>query len=210
MNGHIEERRKMISDAFHSLNQPLTGLHCGLEIALQKPRTDEEYRNRIGTGLENAGAILQLIRAVRLLVDAADPGERFGTVDLALVLGQLKGELEVVAEALQVEVTIHCEQHSNLMADPLKLMAALGTLADEQIRSAGSGAQVEIETIIAGRNIAVTMRSAAGNRPETSDGLDHKLAEIRCNAACCYLWSIGGEVEFTGRGLFISLPQATK
>jgi hypothetical protein len=70
-----EQRRRFISEAFHSFHQPLTGLHCGLEIALQKPRTDEEYRGRIADALQNASAILKLNAALRQLVDATDPGE---------------------------------------------------------------------------------------------------------------------------------------
>ena len=209
MNEHLEERRKMISDAFHSLNQPLTGLHCGLELALQKPRTDEEYRLRIGNGLENAGVILQLIRAVRLLVDAADPGERFGTVDLALVLSQLKGELEVVGEALQVEVSVHGDASCRVLADPTKLLAALGTLADEQIRSADRGSRVQIEARSQDHNVVVTIRNSTVCA-NAEEGLARKLSEIRCNAACCYLWSVEAEVEITGGGLIITLPLAAR
>lgn len=208
MNEHLEERRRMISDAFHSLNQPLTGLHCGLEIALQKPRSDSEYRQRIGNGLENAGMILQLVRAVRLLVEAADPGERFGTVDLALVLSQLKGELEVIGEALRVTVAVRCETSCKVKADPTKLMAALGTLADEHLRSAHPGTQVEIEVTVEGCKALVTVRKGSSGCPEREDGLNGKLSEIRCNAACCYLWSVGGEIEFRDGELSIVLPRA--
>ena len=208
MNEHFEERRKMISDAFHSLNQPLTGLHCGLEIALQRPRSDSDYRERIGTGLENAGVILQLVRAIRQLVDAADPGERFGTVDLALVVTQLKGELEVVAEALQVKVTVRCDSSCKVKADPTKLMAALGTLADEHLRSATPGTQVEIEVKPEGANVLVTIRRERSGCLAGTDGLTEKLSEIRSNAACCYLWSVGGEVESVAGGFSITLPRA--
>ena len=208
MNGHIEERRQMISNAFHSLNQPLTGLHCGLEIALQKPRSEGEYRERIGTGLENAGVILQLIRAIRQLVDAADPGERFGTVDLALVLAQLKGELEVVAEALRVQVAVHCDANCKVKADPTKLMAAIGTLADEHLRSAAPGTRVAIEMKPEIHNVVVTIRRDAGDGALREDGVTGKLSEIRSNAACSYLWSVGGEVKFVDGELAITLPQA--
>lgn len=208
MNGHMEERRKMISEAFHTLNQPLTGLHCGLEIALQKPRSDGEYRQRIGSGLENAGVILQLVRAIRQLVDAADPGERFGTVDLALVLSQLRSELEVVGEALRVEVAVQCETSCKVMADPTKLMAALGTLADEHLRSATPGTQVEITAKVEKRNAVVTIRRETSANSTSDDELMRKLSLIRSNAACCYLWSVGGEVQAMDGELAITLPRA--
>jgi len=199
----------MISEAFHTLNQPLTGLHCGLEIALQKPRSDDEYRKRIGDGVDNAGVILQLVRAIRQLVEAGDPGERFGTVDLALVLSQLEGELGVVAEAVQVKVSVHHNGTCKVMADPLKLMAAIGTLADERIRSAGAGTSVEVDMEVVGGH--ATVKFGGDSVASAIDGrtLDSKLADIRCNAAYCYLWSIGGQVEATGTGLVITLPLAS-
>src|SRR3954465_7105400 len=105
-NSHVEERRKFLSEAFHTFHQPLTGLHCGLELALQKQRTIEEYRERISDALEHAGAILKLNKALRELVDAADPGERFGTVALAPLLAQLAEELALVADPASVNIEV--------------------------------------------------------------------------------------------------------
>jgi two-component system, OmpR family, heavy metal sensor histidine kinase CusS len=206
LSAHVEERRKMISEAFHTLNQPLTGLHCGLEIALQKPRSDEEYRQRIGDGIDNAGAILQFVRAIRQLVEAGDPGERFGTVDLAAVLSQLEGELEVVAEALQVRVAVHHNGGCKVMADPLKLMAALGTLADERVRRSGAGAHVELRMEVIGSVAKITLTSDSVAPAGLAKSLEPKLAEIRRNAAYCYLWRVGGEVRTGDDTLSITLP----
>ena len=208
MSNHLEERRRMISEAFHTLNQPLTGLHCGLEIALQKPRTEGEYRTRIATGLEHAGVILQLVRAIRQLVEADDPGERFGTVDLVAVLAQLRGELDVVSEALQVPLTVNCEASRKVMADPGKLVAALGTFADERMRMTKPGAQVEINVNLTGDRVMLTMGNTASRVKTDDHQFDRKLSEIRCDAARCYIWTIGGEVESSDGKLSITLPPA--
>lgn len=204
---HLEERRKFISDAFHTLNQPLTGLHCGLEIALQRPRSEGEYRQRIGDGLENAGAILQLVRAVRQLVDAADPGERFGTVEVPVLLSQLKSELEVVAEATRVGVTIEESVDVKVSADPGKLLAALGGLVAGELGSYEAGGSVRIATVARKKWLELTLSSkgtkkAAPIPVEASE----KLAEIRRNAACCYVWTLGGDLETVRDGWKIKLP----
>lgn len=208
---HIEQRRRFISDAFHTLNQPLTGLHCGLEIALQKPRSEGEYRQRISDGIENAGAILTLVRAVRQLVDAADPGERLGTVSLSLLLTQMKSELEVVSETTHVDVKVECKDDVWVMADPGKLLASLGGLAASEMEAYEPGAMVKIAVKPGKKCVGISLigkgtrkMMAAGGGQSTAE----KAADIRRNAAFSYLWTVGGDCEVMAEGLKIKLPVA--
>ena len=202
MIDHIEERRKFISDAFHTLNQPLTGLHCGLEIALQKPRTEGEYRKRIEDGITNASEILKLVRAVRQLVDAADLGERFGTLDLAMLLSQLRSELEVVAEVRKVELVVEYPEGLRVKADPGKLMAALGGLIAGEIEACEAEVRVVAKVDM---NLARLVVRSSKRVSEHGDG---KMEEIRRNAAVSYLWAIGGGCERDGGEIRITLPLA--
>jgi len=203
-NGHVEERRKMISEAFHTLNQPLTGLHCGLEIALQKPRSEGEYRKRIGDGIENAGAILKLVKAVRQLVDSADPGERFGTLDLSLVMSQLKTELEVVAEATNVGLEVNYSPNARVQADPGKLLAALGGLAAARIEDYEPGGAIRIDVNPQREMITIAVDGSGAHKD--SQNTAEKLRDIRRDAALSYLWTIGGTCEITSDGWEIKLP----
>jgi hypothetical protein len=53
--GRQEEKYNLIVfEVFHSLSQPLTALHCSLELSLQRDQTVEELRAGIQTALENA------------------------------------------------------------------------------------------------------------------------------------------------------------
>jgi len=213
LSGYIEERRKMISDAFHTLNQPLTGLHCGLEIALQKPRAEGEYRKRIGEGIEHAGAILTLVRAVRQLVEACDPGERFGTVDLSLVFSQLKNELEVVAETSGVAIEMEYAGDAQVESDPGKLLATLGGLVASEMETYEAGAVVNVAVKPSKKNIVIELDGKGARIPllsEEPQGPAEKLAEIRRNAAISYLWTLGGDFEVTAKGLKIKLPVVEK
>lgn len=201
-SSQIELRRKFISDAFHTLNQPLTGLHCGLEIALQKPRSAGEYRQRISDGVDNAGVILRLLRAVRELVESADPGERYGTVSLGLLLSQLKSDLEVVAETTNVQLHVDAEIDARVLADPAKLMGALGTLIAEKIEEYGAGAEVRVGGEERDREVVLTVSGAGERIEKCTTG----VVEIRRNAACSYLWTLGGECEETSDAMMIKLP----
>src|SRR4051794_19974156 len=94
----ILQRRKALSEAFHTFHQPLTSLHCGLELALLKNRSEEDYRRRIEEALESAGRIFELNKALRELVDSEDPGERCGTVAFAPVFAQVLQEVRSVTD----------------------------------------------------------------------------------------------------------------
>ncbi len=201
---HVEERRRFISDAFHTLNQPLTGLHCGLEIALQKPRSEGEYRDRIGRGVEYAGEIVALIRAIRQLVDAADPGEQFGIVALATVLAQVKSELEVMVEATGVTLRMDCESAAQVKADPAKLATALGGLIASAIESRERGGTIAVRAKSTKKYATLCVDTSGAKLAK--EAANRKLTEIRRNAAISYLWTIGGEVQDSGNELTIKLP----
>ena len=202
-NDHVEERRRFISDAFHTLNQPLTGLHCGLEIALQKPRSEGEYRKRISDGVEHAGKVLELIRALRQLVDAADPGERFGTVSLGIVLAQVKSELEVLAEATGVALNLQTESSAQVKADPGKLVAALGGLIASEMELVERGGELKVSLLPTKKSIM--LRISGATKRLQPDG-ESKIAEIRRSAAVSYLWTINCGVASSSDGLAIMLP----
>jgi signal transduction histidine kinase len=201
---HVEERRRFISDAFHTLNQPLTGLHCGLELALQKPRSEGEYRQRISNGVEYAGEVLALIRAVRQLVDAADPGERFGTIPLGTVLAQVKSELEVLAEASGVTLAMDCNSAAQVKADPAKLAAALGSLIAGEMENTERGGSVRVALQTAKRTLSLRIE-VAGNRNNAVPNGAGKIAEIRRNAAVSYLWMLGAQIDFLPNESIIKL-----
>ncbi len=84
-----ERRREYLSEAFHSLSQPLTALQCGLELAVAVPRSQKEYERRIGEGLQSTGSLREMMSALRELVEAEDPGEDAREIKLSEVLSSL-------------------------------------------------------------------------------------------------------------------------
>jgi two-component system sensor histidine kinase TctE len=206
---YTELRRKFISDAFHTLNQPLTSLHCGLEISLQRPRSEGEYRKRIGDSIERAGSILALVKGLRELVEADDPGERFGTVSLGLLFSQLKSELEVLAEAARVGLEISGEVNANVAADPGKLLAALGGLVAAEIESLEPGGRVTMKVRCRDGEVLLKLVETGPRKqrdPEKPKEVDERLTDLRVNTAYCYIWTLGGQCETTDQGTKITLP----
>jgi signal transduction histidine kinase len=99
-----------ISEVFHNLSQPLTALHCGLELALQRDGSLEELRASVQTALDNTERLRQRLLLIRALNDPADIGDSSSLVDLAALLAELHEDLSPLFEAAgrKLEVRIAC------------------------------------------------------------------------------------------------------
>jgi signal transduction histidine kinase len=203
----IVERRKAISEAFHSFHQPLTSLHCGLELALSKPRTEGEYRKRIEDALVSAGQVLRLNKALRELVDATDPGERFGTVALDPMIAQLREEAGMVAGAAGVTLDFNGSYNAQVAGDPMKLLLMLGNLVSGLISRTTAAGRVTVQGDIQGSLIEVRIITDAMMAvfPDPSD-MEHKLREIRVDAARSYFATIGGTCSALENGYQCTIP----
>jgi hypothetical protein len=203
----IVERRRAVSEAFHSFHQPLTSLHCGLELALSKPRNEGEYRKRIEDALVNAGQILRLNKALRELVDAPDPGERFGTVAFDPLIAQLREEIALVADAAGVSVEFAGDYHAQVAADPMKLIMMLGNLFSGQVSRTAIGGTVKITGEMSPGVVTLFVQSShlRDVAPNPSD-MDVKLREIRLDAARTYIEVIGGTFSMLENGVEITFP----
>jgi len=189
----VEARRGYISEAFHSFNQPLTALHCGLELCLLKERSPEEYRERIADALENAGTVLQLSKAVRELVEAVDPGEELQSVELQPALTALSDELAIVAEAAVVGLKLSCQQGVAVFVDPSKLTRHLGNLGSIIIRALEPGGTVQLGVEAGAEYVAIEIAGKGKQRADVDNGLQSKIDTIRIDAANSYAWTLGGE-----------------
>lgn len=74
-------QRRFISNASHELSTPLTSISSQIEVALQRNRTEEEYREVMQSVYED---IKELQHLTRSLLDIAKTGSQ-GTIDLSEV-----------------------------------------------------------------------------------------------------------------------------
>jgi hypothetical protein len=204
----IEERRRAISEAFHSFHQPLTSLHCGLEITLLRQRSENEYRERVQDALLHAGIILRLNRALRELVEATDPGERFGNVSARSLLTKVLEEVLIVAEPALVAISAGDVPDVTVAADPIKLSRTLGQSFAYQITDLAPGSSVKLTSWTDRDHLYLKIVPEGKKRELAPDNsIEMKLRAINADAACAYIRTIGGNLEVTGEGtLEIKLP----
>src|SRR5208283_6189211 len=83
-------QRRFVSEVFHNLSQPLTALHCSLEVSMADDRTAEEFRASVAAALQNAERLRQRLLLCRELSEADDPGDVSLPVPLHRVLEQVR------------------------------------------------------------------------------------------------------------------------
>ncbi len=155
----FEVLNRFVADASHELRTPLTTLRSVGEIGLRRGRSVEEYRDIIGSMLEEAQRLQLLVQRLLELASAeggaAEP--RRSEVDLDEFVGACVGELSILAETkLQ---RMHVESAPlRLVTDPVLLRQALQNLIDNAIKYSPNGAtiRVAIGEDAAGVRIAVT------------------------------------------------------
>ncbi len=105
----FEQLRRFTSDASHELRTPLAAMRAVGEVGLQNRRTSEEYREIIGSMLEEISRLTNLVDML-LMLARADSGQ----VPLRL---EVFAASEVMKEAANLIETLVEEKHQTLMME---------------------------------------------------------------------------------------------
>ena len=156
-------------DVAHELRTPINNLRGEIEVALGKARSVEEYREVLGSCVEECTRIARLIRTLLFLAradTAADALQR-EPVDLGEELGKVVEFYE--AAAGERGVTLRVADASGVRAelDRTLFQQAIGNLISNAVAHTPSGGSVELAASISGQDIRVTVTdTGCGIAPE--------------------------------------------
>jgi len=87
----VEPEEQVIRDIFHSLNQPLTTLHCCIELCISDVNLAAKHRNDLRIALRQIDAICDLTAQLERVVNRARgaDGKRFSNREPAVPLAWL-------------------------------------------------------------------------------------------------------------------------
>jgi hypothetical protein len=91
--GQLSSQHQFVSDVLHHLSQPLTALHCSLELSLARDQTSSDFRVSLQAALRNTECLRQRLLFIRELNDAGESGDTSVPVALSLLLEELREEL---------------------------------------------------------------------------------------------------------------------
>ena len=142
----FDQLRRFTADASHELRTPLTAIRSVGEVALQTPKTPFEYRDVIGSMLEETDRLTHLVDSL-LTLSRADAGHiRIQRADTPLLsLAQEASSLvEVLAEEKRQRISVEGEPTLIVCVDRLILRQALVNLIDNAIKYSPTDADIVI------------------------------------------------------------------
>ncbi len=149
---------RFVADASHELRTPLTTLRSVGEVGLRRSRTVEEYREIIGSMLEEAERLHLLVE--RLLELASIEGGARSVHREKLQLDEFVracvAEIGILAEYKNQRVSI-ATQPAETETDPLLLRQALQNLVDNAMKYSPVGAEIRVTVAMAGRECRVAV-----------------------------------------------------
>jgi signal transduction histidine kinase len=139
------EPRRLVSDLFHALSQPLTSLCCSLELTLQQSPTPEQYRESVSRALAQAEKVSWLATGMRELFDASEVGEDCEVLPLQAAVESAVSNLLPVAESAGVQIYCLPRSACAVRFEAHRLQQGLFHLLGFAVSAGGRGAVVKIE-----------------------------------------------------------------
>ena len=198
----FEQLRRFTSDASHELRTPLTSIRSVGEVGLQRGGTIEEYRDTIGSMLEEVNRLTSLVENL-LTIARADAGQIplrpsvFGAMDLAR---EACGLLEVLIEDKRQQVRFEGDERVSLEGDRLLLRQALVNIIHNAVKYSPAGGAIPC---------ASCARSDDRVRFEIADDGPRNFTGARGQESSTGFigWTRADRVNGSGAGLGLSIAQ---
>lgn len=142
----FEQVRRFTSDASHELRTPLTTMRSVGEVGLQKDGSPEEYRDIIGSMLEETNRLTHLVESL-LTLSRADAGQIHlqASVVPALSLMRESAELfKVLMEEKKQHLILEGDENARISGDPLFLRQAFVNILHNAIKYSPPGGTISV------------------------------------------------------------------
>jgi len=144
LQGAFEQLRRFTADASHELRTPLTAIRSVGEVALQEPKDPAEYRDVIGSMLEEVDRLTRLVESLLVLSRADASRIQLHRADSSLlsVAEEAASTLEVLAEEKRQKVDVEGDADLVVSADRLILRQAIINLLDNAIKYSAADSSI--------------------------------------------------------------------
>jgi heavy metal sensor kinase len=140
---------RFTADASHELRSPLAAMRAAVEIALQKPRGPEDYRDILATLGEQCERLTALVNGLLLLAraDAGDIGIRREAVDLAVLACDVAEMFDPLAEERGIRLVAEVSGPVTVAGDPSRLRQLVTNLVENAVRFTEPGGSVTLRVV---------------------------------------------------------------
>jgi heavy metal sensor kinase len=138
--------RRFMADASHELRTPLTVLRGELESFIQEPALAPEWRERLGSALEEVerlGSIVEGLFAISRL-DAGEAAAEWVKLDLARLAAATADQMSLLAEDKNIQVTCAAAEPVWVEGDQARLKQVVVNLLDNAIKYTLQGGTIAL------------------------------------------------------------------
>jgi two-component system heavy metal sensor histidine kinase CusS len=146
LEGSFERLSRFSADIAHELRTPVNNLRVGMEVALGRGRSLDEYRETLGSCLEECGRLSRIIDSMLFIARSEDPRTQITRepVDVSRELQRMRDFFELPASEAGVELLISCPPNVHGDLDRLLFQRAISNLVGNAIRYTPRGGRVAV------------------------------------------------------------------
>ena len=157
------------ADIAHELRTPVNNLRGESEVALSRTRTAEEYRDVLGSCLEEAVRLSELIESLLFLARSESPGDHLkkSKEDLGIMLSDLRDYFEATAAENEIALQVDCREGVLAEVDRKLFQRALSNLVSNALSHSPKGGSITLGAEQRDRQVRIQVRdSGSGIAPE--------------------------------------------
>lgn len=154
-----EQMIRFTADASHELRGPLSAMRAGVEVALQQPRTADDYRETLESLGEQCQHLTDLVNKL-LLLARADAGQielRRDKVNLAEVVAEAVDTYRPLADEKRVALDWYGPGPVWCVGDRMRLSQLVMNLLDNAVKYTGPAGAVRLALAAEGATAAITV-----------------------------------------------------
>lgn len=152
------------ADIAHELRTPVNNIRGESEVALARPRTQDEYRDVLVSCLEESVRLSDLIESLLFLARAERPGDhlKLNTEDLGALLNDIRDYYEAVASETGVNLAVGEGAGIAVNVDPTLIRRALGNLVSNALANTPAGGKVSLRAWRGDGAISIEIKDTGG------------------------------------------------
>jgi len=142
----FEQQKRFIADASHEMRTPLTILKGDVEVALNRPRSTDEYRHTLEMVNQTTDRLTALVEELFLLARADSNRYPLELEPINLVQLLTTEVSHLLPQAVKRQVTLHLDAPENIpmQGDPAKLTRLFRNLIENAIKYSPANASVTV------------------------------------------------------------------
>jgi heavy metal sensor kinase len=161
LEASFAELQRFTADASHELRSPLTALRAVGEVALRDGNDPAALRETIGSMLEEAQRLTDLVDALLTLarMDATKADAAREEVNIAALLDEVRDQFEVLANEKRQTIAVTSDDDVTVQADRTLLHLALVNLVHNAIQHGPADSKISITAVRSARKIDISVKN---------------------------------------------------